>query len=450
MLFILSTECLNTRSDIMEQTEIYGKRACQLVKELASSEPEQLTRFNVNVSFRALYVLSMFKKKLCCLLGGKMQAEGLDVQSERNADHFGMLIHHLSLLRNKRCLMAYVHKRAEILQSLSWKVGRVLPPEIEEKLILIWTVDMVPPKDPYIKVRVLEDIGVTVLGDRDTNLACHSIHFLKRTDAEHYILQSVQEVTTQLGKSPTERFAPLASTFQRRLLLGIGSASLVAVGANFAGITSFLLGFSPETGRGLKLDVLYPIGGYSRCIEPNEGFEFIYPATWVGDQTLLYRAAGKAEQQRSLDPPPLNDSKSSSRLKRNFSEPVVAFGPPGSTGELNVSVIVSPVAPDFRIEAFGAPKEVGEAVVRNIVGSSRHPDLHATLIKANLRQDQMRNVNYYELEFRVDSSSFQRHNMAVCCTRSGRLYTLNAQAPESVWTEVKQDLYKIAASFSLT
>lgn len=69
--------------------------------------------------------------------------------------------------------------------------------------------------------------------------------------------------------------------------------------------------------------------------------EFIYPSNWVGDQTLLYRAAGKAESQRLLDPPPL------SRRRRNVNEPVVAFGPPGSTGELNVSVIVSPVAPDF-------------------------------------------------------------------------------------------------------
>lgn len=69
---------------------------------------------------------------------------------------------------------------------------------------------------------------------------------------------------TQYGGSPAEQFAPLATTFQRRLLLGIGSASLVAVGANFSGITSFLLGFSPNTGRNLKLDVLYPIGGYSR------------------------------------------------------------------------------------------------------------------------------------------------------------------------------------------
>lgn len=83
-----------------------------------------------------------------------------------------------------------------------------------------------------------------------------------------------QEVTTSRAgrRSPAEHFAPLATTFRRRLLVGVGSASLVALGADFGGITSFLLGLSPESGRGLKLDVVYPIRGYSRCIETNEGF----------------------------------------------------------------------------------------------------------------------------------------------------------------------------------
>lgn len=222
---------------------------------------------------------------------------------------------------------------------------------------------------------------------------------------------------------------------------------MVGIGANFAGITSFLLGLSPETGRSLKLDVVYPIEGYSRCIQPDEGFEFIYPETWVADQTIFYRAVAKAELERSLDPPPLS---SGTRRKRNVNEPVIAFGPPGSTGELNVSVIVSPVPLDFRIEAFGGPQEVGEAVIRSITGSSRGPDVKAMLLRTNLRGDSVRKVNYYELEFRVESPSFQRHNVAVCCAQNGKLYTLNAQAPEPMWNNVKQDFYKIATSFSLT
>lgn len=247
-------------------------------------------------------------------------------------------------------------------------------------------------------------------------------------------------------RSPAEQFAPLATTFRRRLLVGVGSASLVALGADFGGITSFLLGLWPETGRGLKLDVLYPIGGYSRCADTNEGFEFIYPAKWVGDQRLLYRAVEKSELERSLDPPPINNN----RRPRSISEPVVAFGPPGTSGELNVSVIVSQVPQDFSIEAFGDPKEVGEAVVRTITGSSRRPDVEGTLIESTLREDPVKNVKYYELEFRVKSPSFERHNIAVCCSRGGRLFTLNAQAPESAWPEVKSDFRIMADSFSLT
>lgn len=81
-----------------------------------------------------------------------------------------------------------------------------------------------------------------------------------------------QLVAIPKERSPADQFAPLASNFRRRLLTGVGTASLVAVGANFAGITSFLLGISPEIARRLKLDVLYPISGYSRCIQGNEGF----------------------------------------------------------------------------------------------------------------------------------------------------------------------------------
>ncbi|XP_065851964.1 psbP domain-containing protein 7, chloroplastic [Euphorbia lathyris] len=258
-----------------------------------------------------------------------------------------------------------------------------------------------------------------------------------------------KESFQELAKTPAEQFGPLASTFRRRLLVGVGSASLVAVGANFGGITSFLLGLSPEIGRNLKVDVLYPIGGYSRCVDTNEGFEFLYPSTWVGDQTLLYRAAEKKEFERSLDLPPLSSMKFGDRRRKNVNEPVIAFGPPGSTGELNVSVIVSPVSRDFSIEAFGGPKEVGEAVVKTVTASSRRPDVRGTLVNSILREDSMTKVKYYELEFRVEGPSFRRHNVAVCCARDGRLYTLNAQAPESKWQNVEEKFHRISKSFSL-
>ncbi|CAO2196332.1 unnamed protein product, partial [Urochloa humidicola] len=248
------------------------------------------------------------------------------------------------------------------------------------------------------------------------------------------------------GSSPAQEFAALAAVFRRRLVVGATTAAAAAVGANFGGVTSFLLGLSPELGRSLRLDVLYPVGGFTRCLDSDNGFEFIYPSSWVGDQTLLYREAKKAELQRSLDPPPLKNGRLS--RPRNVSEPVAAFGPLGSSEELNVSVIVSPVPQDFSIDAFGGPKEVGEVVLRRIARTRRSPDINATLIDAALRED-AENVKYYKLEFRVESPSFRRHNVAVCCAKDGKLYTMNAQAPESAWKAVQGEFFAMADSFSL-
>lgn len=76
--------------------------------------------------------------------------------------------------------------------------------------------------------------------------------------------------------------------------------------------------------------------------------------------------------------------------------------------------------------------------------------MEGTLLNSVLREDSLKNVKYYELEFIVESPSFRRHNIAVCCSYGGRLFTLNAQAPDSAWAEVKSDLYVTAHSFNLT
>lgn len=93
---------------------------------------------------------------------------------------------------------------------------------------------------------------------------------------------------------------------------------------------------------------------------------------------------------------------------------------------------------------------MGETVIKTITRSAQSPDTRGTLIKSSLREDSLRNAKYYSLEFKVESPLFRRHNVAVCCARSGRLFTLNAQAPESAWPALKSDFYRIADSFSLT
>jgi len=72
--------------------------------------------------------------------------------------------------------------------------------------------------------------------------------------------------------SPAQEFASLAAVFRRRLVVGTTTSAAAAVGANFGGVTSFLLSLSPELGRSLRLDVLYPVGGFTRCLDSDNGF----------------------------------------------------------------------------------------------------------------------------------------------------------------------------------
>ncbi|EMS59939.1 hypothetical protein TRIUR3_28976 [Triticum urartu] len=155
---------------------MYARRASQLLKELDACEPGQLVVFNSDVFDQVI--------REC---------------GEHNAQ-FQALIR---------------YNRAETIRSFRWKIGPVLPHEIQEKLNfsekeyfrshssaiksyisemdIDLTVDMVPPKDPYIQVRVLEDIGEVSLGDHSVSLTKNSLHFLRRTDAEQFISQGLME-----------------------------------------------------------------------------------------------------------------------------------------------------------------------------------------------------------------------------------------------------------------
>ena len=65
--------------------------------------------------------------------------------------------------------------------------------------------------------------------------------------------------------------ASLSSSFGRRLGIGLSLSLGVAVGGNLGGITSFLLGLNDGMSRMLKLDVVYPIQGFKRCLEKDFG-----------------------------------------------------------------------------------------------------------------------------------------------------------------------------------
>ena len=259
---------------------------------------------------------------------------------------------------------------------------------------------------------------------------------------------------------------------RRRLLIsGAASASIVLAG-NFGGATSLLLSSTDAAAafaRSLRLDVLFPVRGFKRALAPDGGgYEFVYPRAWLADQTVARRRAVAAELARPplLDGGPVEPSAASAaaRRRRAFSSraappgPEVAFGPAGSSGETNVSVIVAPIEPGFSMRQLGTPEEAGREFLETTVakpGSGRT----AELLRAEERFDDD-GVLYYELEYRVTGPQFDRLNCSAFAGREGssgagtsppggppgprrssaavgpELVTFNAQAP---WEDTQRD-----------
>jgi GINS complex subunit 1 len=99
------------------------------------------------------------------------------IQSDFPSEACAILIHHLCMRRNRRCLLAYERLRADKVDEMVWGGGDVrglLSPDEEEYArgygLLVaglkgrWTDvelggSLEPPRDLYVEVRVLKDAG---------------------------------------------------------------------------------------------------------------------------------------------------------------------------------------------------------------------------------------------------------------------------------------------------
>ncbi|NWQ61075.1 PSF1 protein, partial [Tyrannus savana] len=148
------------------------------------------------------------------------QADVSEAKSGRTDLIFLIRFRHCCLLRNQRCLLAYLYDRLLRIRALRWEYGSVLPNTIqfhmsaeevewfnrykkslatymrsvggEEGLDL--TQDIKPPKSLYIEVRCLKDHGEFEIDDGTTILLKkNSQHFLPRWKCEQLIRQGVLE-----------------------------------------------------------------------------------------------------------------------------------------------------------------------------------------------------------------------------------------------------------------
>ena len=118
-------------------------------------------------------------------------------------------------------------------------------------------------------------------------------------------------LTEPTSVPPTPVFTPSQVARQsigplqpRRVALGVLSGLGIGLGGNIFGISSFLLGLDDgKNAEALRLDALIPVKGFKRCVDYQNGFEFVYPANWLADQRLYRRYAERIERSNSLDLP---------------------------------------------------------------------------------------------------------------------------------------------------
>mmetsp|Transcript_8429 Transcript_8429/g.15631 ORF Transcript_8429/g.15631 Transcript_8429/m.15631 type:complete len:222 (-) Transcript_8429:1202-1867(-) len=167
---------------------------------------------------RSLQEISEHYASLANILGAfkddPLQGSGVSWESRPEVAS-SVLIHHQSLLRNKRLLLVYTNMRLERMKDCRWKCGR-LPSATQEKLCgpekdfvksyekilakyqkqvgVDLTVGFTPPSENLIKVRVIEDLGTMefdYLGEADLQIG--TVHKLPFEDAERLIMEGKLE-----------------------------------------------------------------------------------------------------------------------------------------------------------------------------------------------------------------------------------------------------------------
>ena len=187
---------------------MFGEKALELVKELKRSGDGSLPPYNEDGV-----------RKVLDEMGGLFEQNQKDVNATvagEGGRFMSIHMRHVSLERNKRCLLAYVYNRMEKVRDMRWDFGSVLPDDVKNSLNeeeLAWfgrynrssakymrlvgidlTLDSKPPKSLYIEVRCLEDYGEFEMEDGSVVLLKkNSQHLLQRADCEHLIRQGILE-----------------------------------------------------------------------------------------------------------------------------------------------------------------------------------------------------------------------------------------------------------------
>ena len=128
---------------------------------------------------------------------------------------FSLSVHHATILRNKRSLLAYANHRVGTMKQMRWELGPMLPDEIRSNMAREETQffqkydelltryiqeteidimsDLVPPQDLNVEVRVMRDCGEVMFESGPVLLNEGTTHSLPRTEVEPLVRQGYLE-----------------------------------------------------------------------------------------------------------------------------------------------------------------------------------------------------------------------------------------------------------------
>ena len=236
-------------------------------------------------------------------------------------------------------------------------------------------------------------------------------------------------------------------------------AIILALGANFGGITSSLLTNIDSAGivaKSLRLDQLYEIDGFRRFADSEDKYEFVYPGNWEQDRTILMKKLQQQEMPSSLN--------TRNKYSTDLIGPDIAIGP--KSGSIvrsklnNLSVIKSKILPGFSMKGtLGSPQEAAEFLLKNSIAPPQSGKTWK-LVTANEDYKGGSAEPRYIFEYVVqkldpkDPGSgrlvFNQHSISSVVYKNNYLYTLTVVAPEQDWEERGSDASEIANSFTLS
>ncbi|XP_008428720.1 DNA replication complex GINS protein PSF1 [Poecilia reticulata] len=192
---------------------MFCEKAIELIRELHRVSDGQLPAFNEDGLRQVLQEMEALYEQ--------NQADVSEAKAAGRADLIPSIkLRHCCLLRNQRCVVAYLYDRLLRIRALRWEYGSVLPANVRFHMSaeeVQWfgqykkslasfmrsiggqegldvTQDMKPPKSLYIQVRCLKDHGEFEIDDGTVILLKkNSQHFLPRWKCEQLIRQGVLE-----------------------------------------------------------------------------------------------------------------------------------------------------------------------------------------------------------------------------------------------------------------